>query len=108
MGNEQPRRRFSDIIFDAMPGYLTVQDRNLRIIEANENFRRDFGDYDGRYCYQVYKHRPEKCEDCPVERTFHDGQNHRSEEIVKTLDGKEVNVIVYTTPIRMIMARSLK
>ena len=100
MGNEQPRRRFSDKIFDAMPGYLTVQDRNLRIIEANENFRRDFGDYDGRYCYQVYKHRPEKCEDCPVERTFRDGQNHRSEEIVRTLDGKEVNVIVYTTPIR--------
>jgi len=97
MGHQ--RRRYSDKIFDAIPGYLTVQDRNFRIIEANESFRKDFGDYEGRYCYQVYKHRPEKCEDCPVERTFRDGQKHRSEEIVKTLEGEKVSVIVYTTPI---------
>ncbi|MCP4570147.1 MAG: PAS domain-containing sensor histidine kinase [FCB group bacterium] len=94
-----PRRRYSDKIFDAIPGYVTVQDRDFRITQANETFRRDFGNFEGRYCYQVYKHRPEKCEDCPVERTFHDGQTHRSEEIVKTLDGREVSVIVYTTPI---------
>lgn len=96
---EHPRRRYSDKIFDALPGYITVQDRDFRIVEANESFRQDFGDYEGRYCYQVYKHRPEKCEDCPVERTFRDGQKHRSEEHVTTLEGKEVAVLVYTTPI---------
>lgn len=96
---KQPRRRYSDKVFNAIPGYLTVQDRNFRIVEANELFRQDFGDYHDRYCYQVYKHRPEKCEDCPVERTFRDGQKHRSEEIVTTLDGKRVSVLVYTTPI---------
>jgi len=96
---EHPRRRYSDKIFDALPGYITVQDRDFRIVEANESFRQDFGDYEGRYCYQVYKHRPEKCEDCPVERTFRDGQKHRSEEHVTTLEGKEVSVLVYTTPI---------
>ncbi|MCP4582211.1 MAG: PAS domain-containing sensor histidine kinase [candidate division Zixibacteria bacterium] len=94
-----PRRRYSDKIFDAIPGYLSVQNRNFQIIEANASFIRNFGEYDGRYCYQVYKNRPEKCEDCPVERTFHDGQKHRSEEIVQTLNGKKVSVIVYTTPI---------
>ena len=82
-----------------MPGYLTVQDRDYRIVEANESFRRDFGDYAGRYCFQVYKHRPERCEDCPVARTFADGQKHSSEERVVTLGGKEVSVLVYTTPI---------
>ncbi len=86
--------------FDSMPCFLTVQDKNLKIIKANDLFTKNFGNYEGRYCYQVYKHRPEKCENCPVERTFHDGARHRSEEKVKTLDGREVSVIVYTTPIR--------
>lgn len=96
---DHPRRRYSDKIFDAMPAYITVQDRDFRIIEASGAFRRDFGDYEDRYCYQVYKHRPEKCEDCPVERTFRDGLKHRSQEVVKTLEGKEVSVLVYTSPI---------
>jgi PAS domain S-box-containing protein len=86
--------------FDAMPCFLTVQDRDLRIIDANERFITNFGSYDGRFCYQVYKNRPERCEDCPVVRTFRDGQRHRSEQLVRTLDGREVSVLVYTTPIR--------
>ena len=94
-----PRRRYADKIFDALPGYLSVQDRQFRVIEANKNFRDDFGEYEGRHCYQVYKNRPEKCEDCPVERTFRDAQSHSSEEVVRTLNGREKSVIVYTTPI---------
>ncbi|MEE9442345.1 MAG: PAS domain-containing sensor histidine kinase [candidate division Zixibacteria bacterium] len=85
--------------FKALPCYLTIQDRDFKIIDANENFVKNFGDFRGRYCYQIYKKRPEKCEDCPVERTFLDGKRHRSEELVKTLDGREVSVIVYATPI---------
>ncbi len=96
---EHPQRRFSDKVFNAIPGYLTVQDRDFKIIDANDAFRRNFGDFEGKYCYQIYKHRPEKCEDCPVERTFRDGQKHRSDEIVTTIDGRKVNVLVYTTPI---------
>jgi len=86
--------------FDEMPCYLTVQDRDLKIVDANRRFVENFGEYEGRYCYQVYKKRAEICEDCPVERTFADGKRHRSEERVRTLDGREVSVIVYTTPIR--------
>jgi len=86
--------------FNSMPCYLTVQDKSLRLIDANEKFRKEFGEIDGRYCYQIYKNRSEKCEDCPVERTFRDGESHHSEERVKNLSGKEVWVIVYTTPIK--------
>jgi len=96
---EQHRRRFSDKIIDAIPGYLTVQDRDFRIVEANDAFKQDFGDFEGRYCYQIYKHRPEKCDVCPVEQTFRDGQKHSSEETVNTLDGREVCVLVNTTPV---------
>ncbi|HUU00056.1 MAG TPA: PAS domain-containing sensor histidine kinase [Myxococcota bacterium] len=92
----QPYRRF----FEALPGYCTVQDRDFMIVEANQRFRKDFGDYQGRHCYQIYKQRSEKCEICPVERTFRDGQDHSGEEQVTCTDGRCVSVIVYTTPIR--------
>jgi len=86
--------------FDSIPSYLTIQDKNLRLLDANKKFRDEFGEIDGRYCYQVYKNRSEKCEVCPVERTFHDGLPHHSEEQVKNIDGRDVSVIVYTAPIR--------
>jgi PAS domain S-box-containing protein len=82
-----------------MPCYLTVQDRDFRIITANNRFQRDFGDFEGRYCYQIYKRRSERCDTCLVERTFRDGRRHGSEEVVKTLDGRDINLIYYTTPI---------
>lgn len=86
--------------FDSMPCFLTVQDRDLRVIHANERFRQNFGNTEGRYCYQVYKQRPERCENCSVEKTFRTGNAFSSEELVRTLDGREVWVIVNTTPIR--------
>ncbi len=85
--------------FAEMPGYVTVQDRDFRIIDANKRFREDFGDYEGRHCYQVYKRRPDRCEVCPVARTFRDGQRHESQERVQILNGSEVRTIVYTKPI---------
>jgi len=85
--------------FDSIPSYLTIQDKNLRLLDANKKFKDEFGEIEGRYCYQVYKNRSEKCEVCPVERTFHDGLPHHSEEQVKNIDGKDVSVIVYTAPI---------
>jgi PAS domain S-box-containing protein len=86
--------------FDTMPCYLTVQDRNLRLVHANRRFREDFGDIEDRYCYQVYKRRSEKCEVCPVEKVFLDGNSHRSEEQVVSLDGREVSVLVEASPVR--------
>jgi PAS domain S-box-containing protein len=86
--------------FNAMPCYLSVQDRQFRILHANERFLKDFGAFEGRTCYQVYKCRSEKCEVCPVEATFYDGEPHRSEERVRCLDGKEVSVLVRTGAVR--------
>jgi len=93
---ENPYRNY----FEMMPAYLTILDRDLRIVEANRRFRRDFGDFEGRYCYQVNRHRSERCETCPAERTFRDGQRHGIEEHFKNLSGQEVSLLVYTTPIR--------
>ena len=85
--------------FNLMPCYLSVQDRGLRILDANNRFKNDFGECIGQFCYKVYKNRDEKCPDCMVEKTFEDGQSHGSEEIIQTRDGHNVSVITYTRPI---------
>jgi len=82
-----------------MPCYVTVQDRELRLLDANARFRQDFGEIEGRYCYQVYKNRPDICEDCPVEEAFSDGRSHRREERVRTVDGRRLSVIVEVEPL---------
>ncbi len=84
--------------FDAAPCYLTVVGRDFSILHANQRFRDDFGDPDGRFCYQIYKGRAEKCETCPVERAFWDGHNHRNEGTVRRRDGTEVTVLSEATP----------
>jgi PAS domain S-box-containing protein len=86
-------------IFDEMPCFLSIQDRDFRILDANNRFKRYFGEGEGRYCYQVYKHRSERCEVCPVARTFRDGERHESEEEVTTRSGETLSVLVRSKPI---------
>jgi len=85
---------------DVMPCYLSVQDRDLRILETNQRFREDFGPAIGAHCYRSYKDRHTPCPDCPVLKTFADGQSHRSEETVVTNSGQVANVLVTSAPLR--------
>jgi PAS domain S-box-containing protein len=87
-------------LFDEAPCYTSVQNRDLRILEANRSFQQDFGSGIGQCCYEVYKHRSEPCVVCPVAETFQDKRMHQSEEVVTTRDGRHVNVLVATAPIR--------
>jgi len=86
--------------FDEVPCYVSVQDRELKLVAANRRFKEDFGDDVGGYCYEVYKHRHEPCLECAVARTFEDGQSHQSEEVVTSMSGDQYNVLVHTAPIR--------
>ena len=89
-----------DQYFEEMPCYLSVHDRDYRITDANRRFREDFGKRIGSYCYEAYKDRDEPCEGCPVEATFEDGKSHASEQVLLTRNGRQVNVMVHTRPIR--------
>ena len=47
----------------------------------------------------AYKGRTEKCNPCPVEKTFLSGESHYSEEIWNR-DGREQHIVVRTSPLR--------
>lgn len=84
---------------DVMPCLLSVQDRDLRIIDTNDRFRDNFGDCEGELCYKVYKDRETPCPECPVLRTFEDGQVHSSEETVVDQAGEVEHVVVTSAPL---------
>jgi len=87
-------------LFNEVPCYISVQDREFRLTATNRMFKRDFGDEIGSYCYEVYKHRGSPCRNCPVAATFEDGLPHPTEEIVTSKSGKQYNVLTWTAPIR--------
>ena len=87
-------------LFEIIPCIITVQDKDYRLIRYNREFAEKFNPKPGDYCYYAYKGRKEKCEICPVEKTFEDGQRHFSEETGLNKDGEPTHWIVHTSPIK--------
>jgi len=95
----QTQQRYQQL-FDEVPCYISLQDRQFRLLATNRRFNEDFEGEPGAYCYQVYKHRAEPCPNCPVAKTFEDGRSHHSEMVVTPKSGKQHNVLIWTAPIR--------
>lgn len=86
-------------LFERVPCLITVQDRNYRLLNYNNEFAQRFAPQPGDYCYHAYKDRHQKCDPCPVERTFADGLSHSAEESGLKKDGSRSHWIVRTSPI---------
>lgn len=86
-------------LFNEVPCYISIQNRDLRLIGGNSLFQKDFGNEIGEYCYEVYKHRSTSCPTCPVIKTFSDGKTHSTEEVVTALSGQQYHVLTQTAPI---------
>jgi signal transduction histidine kinase len=93
------QQRFQQL-FDEVPCYISVQDREFRLVATNRRFKEDFGDDIGSYCYQVYKHRDTPCPECPVAKTFEDEESQQYETVVTSRTGAHHNVLIWTAPIR--------
>jgi signal transduction histidine kinase len=103
MGTQENNRTISELgykgIIDLLPCYLSIQDRSLNILYANENFKKDFGKNTGKPCHVAYKGSWDICESCPVLASFEDKRVHISEENVLLSSGEVVQLIVYSAPV---------
>jgi histidine kinase len=86
-------------LWDKVPVNIGVIDRDYRLVQANRNFARNYGDWHGRPCYAVYKGRSEVCEHCAARATFADGQLRVSEERGVFRDGKQTYYLVHMVPL---------
>ena len=86
-------------LFEKVPCYVAVLNRDRRVIKANEMFRRTFGEPRGDFCYKLFKQRRTECEDCPASKTFEDGRSHTSRHVGQARDGSETHYVVSTAPL---------
>jgi PAS domain S-box-containing protein len=87
------------ILFERVPCYVAVLDRQLHVVRANELLRTTFGDHNGKHCHEVYKNSAERCPDCPALRSFVDGKVHTQESTGTRRDGREARYVVTTAPL---------
>jgi len=87
-------------LFEQVPCFITVQDKNFKLLRYNDEFAERFDPEWGDFCYHAYKGRDEKCPNCPVEKTFDDGLSHYGEESGVNKDGSPAHWIVRTSPIK--------
>jgi PAS domain S-box-containing protein len=92
-------QREYDLFFERVPCYVSVIDRNFRVIRANEKFRQTFGEAQGRYCYEAYKRRKKPCSNCPAALTFEGGAEHVSNQVGVHQDGSPAFYVVTTSPL---------
>ncbi len=85
-----------NILFERVPCYVAVINRNLQIVRANEKLRDTFGETLGEHCYEVYKNRSEQCPDCPALKTFADGKPYQSEQVGIAKNGEITRYVVST------------
>ena len=92
-------RREYDMLFERVPCYISVLDRDLRVVRANEMVRRTFGEPKGQHCFSLYKRRDTRCEDCPAIRTFADGESYTTKQIGTDKNGMPTCYVMSTAPV---------
>lgn len=92
-------QRQYNILFERVPCYMAILDKDLKIVRTNELLRKTFGESRGKYCYRVFKQRYERCEDCPALQTFSDGGSYTRKQVGINKRGGLTYFIVSTAPI---------
>lgn len=82
-----------------MPISISVIDRDFKVVEANPHFAQNYGDWQGRFCYEVYKGLSERCEHCVATKTFADGLVREREEQGVIRNGKQTHYLVHMVPL---------
>ena len=92
-------QREYNVLFERVPCYVAVINRELRVVRANSLLRETFGDCVGEHCYEVYKHRTTKCPDCPALKTFASGGSYQAEHVGIDKQGEPTHYVISTSPL---------
>ncbi|MEW6615799.1 MAG: PAS domain-containing protein [Thermodesulfobacteriota bacterium] len=85
-------------IFDNVPCYITVINRDFQVVKSNKYFQKIFGKTPGRFCFESYKKRNEVCESCPAKMVFENGRVYNSLQEGYDRKGNKVIYMVTAAP----------
>lgn len=86
-------------LFDSVPSYIAVLNKNKQITEINRNFKKDFGDQTGRSFFEVLKPGSLPVGEDPISKVMLDGASHQGEIVLTSEDGKQYNMMTWAVPI---------
>ena len=87
-------------LFEEVPISISVVSPDFRVVEANRLFEETFGPWKNRQCYEVYKDRSTRCEQCAALETFADGKiRTREEEGISGDGGQKQHYLVHMFPV---------
>ncbi|MCL5124719.1 MAG: ATP-binding protein [Deltaproteobacteria bacterium] len=86
-------------LFEQVPCFISVIDKDFRIIRQNSHMTGLFKGSVGMHCYEVFKKKHERCEDCHAIKTFSEGQKFIKEHCGLDVSGKDANYVSYSSPI---------
>jgi PAS domain S-box-containing protein len=86
--------------FNEMPCFVSIHNRDLRVVETNQLYKEHLGDRVGGKSWEIYKGKEDDPVSSPVSQTFKTGMGQRAKETIKYIDGREFPAIIHTAPIR--------
>lgn len=76
-----------ETIFESMSDVASAQDKDMKIIFANKQAKKIYGeDIVGRFCYNIYEEKNKRCEDCPAYNSMETGDVMRVVHSQQNLD----------------------
>ena len=86
--------------FNEMPCYVSVHNRELKIVETNQLFKQRLGDRVGGNSWEIYTHSTNDRRACPAALTFETRRGQRVRDTIRCSDGHMLPVIIHTAPIK--------
>ncbi len=86
-------------LFERVPCFVAIINRDLRVVLANDACRRAFGEPQGRHCYEFFNDAHAACEQCPASDTFADGRFHSYRHVGHSKSAGAFDRVVSTAPL---------
>jgi len=87
------------LLFDNVPCYISVIDRNLKVLDSNAHFRQTFSKKGAKFCYQMYKGRNKRCTKCAAVQAFKTGKTYTSLQVGYDKAGRKTHYMVTAAPL---------
>jgi len=87
-------------LFEEVPLNVAVIDREYNIVEANDRFTRQFGEWRGKKCFAVYKKLHQPCDECPTAQVFDEGKVVVTDAVGLDVNGRSTHYVGHVAPLR--------
>jgi PAS domain S-box-containing protein len=89
------------LLFDNVPCYVSVIDKDFKIVDSNAQFRQTFSKKGTQFCYQMYKGADKVCTNCPAVKAFRTGETGTSLQVGVNKMGEKTHYIVTAAPLKI-------